>query len=194
MTITQSTSAGTLTYRLATLDDKDLLLRFREECGWGGPKIHEYLGNPDRPFCIFILEKEDGEKVDVGMGGWALDMPDDQETASRKDRVVYLSSLFIRKAYQSTGLGSKSINLLEKVAIEEHKAETLTLDTTAYHTYIDEDGWTIEDKDTRSKNCVWYEKKGYREYKDPRPQFPNPSRTDPNRKLQAVFLRRPVAS
>ncbi|WWC69762.1 uncharacterized protein I206_103705 [Kwoniella pini CBS 10737] len=194
MTIAQTTHAGILTYRMATIDDKELLLDFRKECGWGGPKILEYLGNPDRPFCVFILSKDNGEKTEVGMGGWALDMIDDQETASRKHRIVYLSSLFIRKAYQASGLGSRAVDILEKVAIEIYNAKTLTLDTTAYHTYIDEDGWLIEDTERQGKNWSWYERRGYREYREPRPQFPHPSATDPGRKLQGVFLRRHVTS
>ncbi|WWD01749.1 hypothetical protein V866_008695 [Kwoniella sp. B9012] len=193
MTITVPSTSGTLSYRLAQENDRQLLLDLRKECGWGAPKIQKYLGDPDRPFCIFLLERENGQVEEVGMGGWCLDMPEDQDTASRERRIVYLSSLFIRKAYQANGLGTKAIDLMEKAAIEEYGAKVITLDTTAYHTYVDEEGYAVEDFNQRGRAVRWYEKRGYTEYREPKPFFPHPTKTDPDRHLQAVFMRKSVS-
>ncbi|WVW83492.1 hypothetical protein I302_105513 [Kwoniella bestiolae CBS 10118] len=193
MTVTVNLSTkSTLSFRIAQEEDRQLLLDLRRECGWGAPKIQQFLGYPDRPFCIFLLERESGEVEEVGMGGWCLDMDDDQETASRQRGIVYISSLFIRKAYQAGGLGTKAIDLLEKAAVEVYGAKVITLDTTAYFTYVDEEGWLVEDFNRRGRAVAWYEKRGYREYRDPEPTFPHASRTDPDRKLQAVFMRKSV--
>lgn len=74
-----------LGYRLAGEGDYELLKQLRRECGWGLDKLEKRWRDPDWKFCILTLRGED-----VGMGGWALDFPDDQETASRRDHTVYL--------------------------------------------------------------------------------------------------------
>lgn len=60
------------------------------ECGWGLERLAEYWDDPDRPLCVFTMEK-DGKKEDVGMGGWILRLEDDLEAASKEHGSVGLS-------------------------------------------------------------------------------------------------------
>lgn len=81
-----------LSYRLAETDrDYDLLHDMRLECGWGADRLMAYRADPDRVLCILSMQAADYETVDVGMGGWVLDMPKNQQTASREQGIVYLS-------------------------------------------------------------------------------------------------------
>lgn len=79
MTVTPDISfpGFALECRLAeTPHDRELLLSFREECGWGMDKIKESWGDPTRPLCIFFISprvKDRDEVEDVGMGGWILE-------------------------------------------------------------------------------------------------------------------------
>ena len=162
--------APQLRFRIAQGDDLNLLRRFRIECGWGEQRLEQYWGNPDRPLCVFTLGDED-----VGMGGWLLELPD-PNAASRSTGAVQISTflsafsilttggLFIRKKYQSAGLGTQAMDLLENAAVEVYGARTLTLETTAF-VIVTEDGVDIERFDEPSKQSLWYEKRGYRVYK-----------------------------
>lgn len=75
-----------LGYRLATEADYELLRQLRKECGWGIEKLELSWGSPDWRFCVLTLEGGD-----VGMGGWALDLPQEPEAASRETKTVHLS-------------------------------------------------------------------------------------------------------
>jgi len=78
-----------LGYRIVTDADLPLLLRYRQECGWGEEAVKKNWNDPDRIYCVFesII---DGEKQDVGMGCWYLHQPDDLELACRDDDVVHI--------------------------------------------------------------------------------------------------------
>jgi hypothetical protein len=78
-----------LSYRVALDTDYDLLIGFRRECGWGEPDVRSHWKDTDRVYCVFESEI-DGTKLDVGMGAWYLDMPQDREMASRADKVIRL--------------------------------------------------------------------------------------------------------
>jgi hypothetical protein len=83
-----------LGYRIVTDADLPLLLRYRQECGWGEEAVKKNWNDPDRIYCVFesII---DGEKQDVGMGCWYLHQPDDLELASRDNHVVHIGESFI---------------------------------------------------------------------------------------------------
>ncbi|WWC85194.1 uncharacterized protein L201_000053 [Kwoniella dendrophila CBS 6074] len=190
MEVTLPANQGTLSYRIATEDDRQLLLDLREECGWGKEKINAYLGNPDRPFCIFYLDKH----TVVGMGGWIIHNPNDLEAANREKGSVYISSLFIRHAYQRKSIGTKAMDLLERTCEDEFGAKIITLDTTAYHVTIDEDDFRIEHPDIRGRSIAFYERRGYKEYREPKPTFPQASFPDSDRLLTAVFMSKPATT
>lgn len=78
-----------LSYRVALDSDYDLLIGYRRECGWGEDDVRDHFTDPDRVYCVFE-SVIDGTKEDVGMGSWYLDIPDDQELASRKDKIIRL--------------------------------------------------------------------------------------------------------
>jgi hypothetical protein len=78
-----------LGYRIATDADLPLLLRYRQECGWGEEAVKRNWNDPDRIYCVFE-SVIDGEKQDVGMGCWYLHQPDDWELACRDTCVVHI--------------------------------------------------------------------------------------------------------
>lgn len=84
---TPVTPPGTLSYRLVTEDDFDLLLRYRQECGWGEDRLRERWMKSDYPLCVFVLQLPDGSEQDVGMGGWLLE---EEGHASKRDGWVKL--------------------------------------------------------------------------------------------------------
>jgi hypothetical protein len=79
----------TVTHRVARPDDLPLLLRFREECGWGSESLQRNWSDPDRIFCVFMADI-DGEVKDVGMGCWYMHQPDDLELACRETGVIHI--------------------------------------------------------------------------------------------------------
>jgi hypothetical protein len=83
-----------LGYRIVTDADLPLLLRYRQECGWGEEAVKKNWNDPDRIYCVFesIIE---GEKQDVGMGCWYLHQPDDLELACRDTHVVHIGESLI---------------------------------------------------------------------------------------------------
>ena len=78
-----------LGYRIVTDSDLPLLLRYRQECGWGEEAVKKNWNDPDRIYCVFESVVE-GEKQDVGMGCWYLHQPDDLELACRDTDVVHI--------------------------------------------------------------------------------------------------------
>lgn len=78
-----------VTHRIAKSEDLPLLIRYREECGWGVPAVLKGMKDPDRIYCIFRSEI-DGQIEDVGMGCWYLHQPDDLELACRDKQVIHL--------------------------------------------------------------------------------------------------------
>ncbi|KAK4689139.1 hypothetical protein P7C73_g958, partial [Tremellales sp. Uapishka_1] len=120
-----------LSYRMAHEADLPLLRDYRAECGWGLERLEGQWGNPDRPLCILSVE-QDGQKEDIGMGGWVLNDEEDQEAASRATHTVELCSLYIRAQHQRGGLGSQALLLLERLAFELFQATAVTLDAVAY--------------------------------------------------------------
>lgn len=79
-----------LTLRPAKPTDYDQLYQYRIQCGWGEERLKTYWQDPDRPLCILQISIN-GEERDIGMGGWILDVPEDQVIASRKTNTVELS-------------------------------------------------------------------------------------------------------
>lgn len=57
------------------------------------------------------------------------------------------------------------MDILERVARDEYGATWVTLDTTAYHTDIRDDGVFVEDLARPGKNIGWYNRRGYLQYK-----------------------------
>ncbi|GFZ51988.1 hypothetical protein JCM24511_09759 [Saitozyma sp. JCM 24511] len=185
---TPVTPPGTLSYRLVTEDDFDLLLRYRQECGWGEDRLRENWMKSDYPLCVFVLQLPDGSEQDVGMGGWLLE---EEGHASKKDGWVKLSSLFIDTSFQRLGLGRLAIGLLEELAAELFHAKVLTLDTTAYHVARSGDypDWKyVEVVSQPSNNSLWYKKLGYEPYGDIVPHFPDPS--NPGNQFCALFMKK----
>lgn len=82
-------SINDLRIRIATIEDRELLLSLRLECGWGGDKVQLNLGKDNYPYCIFTLGPDETQVV--GMAGWVLELEKDPETASRERKTVYLS-------------------------------------------------------------------------------------------------------
>ena len=78
-----------LGYRIVNDGDLQLLLQYRQECGWGEEAVKNNWNDPDRIYCVFE-SVIDGEKQDVGMGCWYLHQPDDLELACRDKDVVHL--------------------------------------------------------------------------------------------------------
>jgi hypothetical protein len=79
-----------LAFRPAKEADFDQLYQYRIQCGWGEARLKDHWQHPDRPLCIFYLVL-DGKQTDIGMGGWILDVPDDQVIACRETHTVELS-------------------------------------------------------------------------------------------------------
>lgn len=81
-----------LTHRIATKDELPLLIRFREECGYGLPGLMKGINDPDRIYCVFMMDI-DGEKRDVGMACWYLHQPDNLDLACRDTGIVLIGKL-----------------------------------------------------------------------------------------------------
>ena len=184
----ESAQGSALSYRVARKEDSPLLREMRIECGWGLEKLEKRLGNPDWIFCIFT-KVIDGEAKDVGMGGWCMAspydgaLPDEENLASREDKIVYLSecpegrlyirranihdiaSLFIRNKYQRLGFGAAAMDLLEDVARDVYGAHYVTLDTTRYHNEQGPHGTFFEDWTRDSHKVAWYKSRGYTEFR-----------------------------
>lgn len=79
-----------LDYRIAQQDDLPLLRQYRKECGWGLERLEKNWNDPNRPLCVLILD-QDGQRKDIGMGGWILEMEDELDAACKKDKIVQLS-------------------------------------------------------------------------------------------------------
>ncbi|ORX38649.1 hypothetical protein BD324DRAFT_621787 [Kockovaella imperatae] len=182
-----------LSLRRATKADLDILTDMRKECGWGWEKLPARVEkNRDWILCVFTKEV-DGEIRDVGMGGWGLDWPEYPFMASRADKVVYLTSLFIRHAYQGLGLGGTAMDLLEREARDTFGGQVVTLDTARYAYDSRRDlqvGHDSNDREKVSSNLSWYVRRGYEEFRDPVPLFPDPRPDDPDYKIVAAFLRK----
>jgi hypothetical protein len=56
------------------------------------------------------------------------------------------------------------MDLLERVAIDEYNANTITLDTAAYRCTT-MDGDLFEDKTMPNRTIAWYKGRGYEEFK-----------------------------
>jgi hypothetical protein len=112
------------------------------------------------------------------MACWLLHQPDDLGLANKDQKVVHLgksrrsgaadnlASLFIQHRYQGFGFGSKALSLLERVAVEQYGAETVTLDTVAYFISPATDGpYHLEDLSRQSRTVGWYVGKGYSQFR-----------------------------
>lgn len=76
------------------------------------------------------------------------------------------ASLFIAHRYQGKKIGTAAIDLLERVAVLEMGAKSLTLDTTAYLTIWDETHfWREEDKTKPGVSVAWYKARGYTQFR-----------------------------
>lgn len=62
------------------------------------------------------------------------------------------------------------MDLLERVAVEQYNAAWITLDTAAYWTVMDPDGFAIEDKTREGRTVAWYRARGYEQFKVRRAQ------------------------
>lgn len=83
-----------LSYRIVRDTDYELLIGYRQECGWGEEDVRSHFTDPDRVYCV-LESVVNGAKVDVGMGSWYLNMPEDQEMANREDRVIRLCEFML---------------------------------------------------------------------------------------------------
>lgn len=81
-----------------------------------------------------------------------------------------VASLYILKQHQGRGFGGQAMDLLERVAVEQYNAAWITLDTAAYWTVMDPDGFAIEDKTREGRTVAWYRARGYEQFKVRRAQ------------------------
>ncbi|KAL7424241.1 hypothetical protein Q5752_001827 [Cryptotrichosporon argae] len=191
VSVASDAAKAALRFRLATAADLDLLVRFRRECGWGEERVRANLGNPDYQMCIFIASI-DGTDVEVGMGGWILEVPG---WASKADGWVRLSALFISKKYQGLGYGGRALDLLERGAVDLFGARVFTLDTSAHDRVVSADGAEYdEDTSVESRNVGWYKRRGYEVYNGPEPRFQLPAQADKERKILAVDMKKPASA
>lgn len=106
-----------LGYRIVTDADLPLLLRYRQECGWGEEAVKKNWNDPDRIYCVFE-SVIDGEKQDVGMGCWYLHQPDDLELACRDTNVVHIGQSFI---FTSSRLFSRRVVLIASLSFHSRQ-------------------------------------------------------------------------
>ncbi|KAK4684035.1 hypothetical protein P7C73_g6174, partial [Tremellales sp. Uapishka_1] len=180
----------TLKYRPVQQKDYALLRQFRVECGWGIPKLDNHWLDPDWPLCVFYTETDDGQD-EVGMGGWVLDMPEDQDAASRALRNVHLTSLYIQHRYRGAQLGTQALAMLEIGAKEQFDARYVTLMTTAYHTDWNGEHW-VENVASPSRSSLWYKGKGYEEFRPRTAGILSPIPENPDRTMMSVWMRKGV--
>ena len=143
-----------LQHRRARESDRETLLAMRKECGWGSDRIDKYLYDSDMATYLFYRtindEAEAEEKeIPVGMGCLTFDLSDDPDMASRERGNIALSestlltpstnliirlpaSVFVFGRERGSGIGNRIFTILEGLAVREHAANTLTVDTRAF--------------------------------------------------------------
>ena len=169
-----------LQHRRARESDRETLLAMRKECGWGSDRIDKYLYDSDMATYLFYRtindEAEAEEKeIPVGMGCLTFDLSDDPDMASRERGNIALSestlltpstnliirlpaSVFVFGRERGSGIGNRIFTILEGLAVREHAANTLTVDTRAFQV-----AWAREGEPSYLKR--WYERLGYNEFR-----------------------------
>lgn len=80
--------------------------------------------------------------------------------------------------YQGRKIGSEALDLLERVAVLELGAKSVTLDTTAYFTtFVQPEGggpkYVVEDPTRQGRTVAWYQARGYRQFRVSPKHWPN---------------------
>jgi hypothetical protein len=163
-----------LHHRRVRESDRETLLAMRKECGWGTDRIDSFLFEPSMTTYHFYRESEAGEEVPVGMGCLTFDLPKDPDMASRERGIIAISkhrrrevlylnsfpsaSVFVFNKERGSGVGNRIFSILEGIAVQEHHAKTLAVDTRAFKI-----AWACQGEPSYLKR--WYERLGYVEFR-----------------------------
>ncbi|GHJ85464.1 hypothetical protein NliqN6_1866 [Naganishia liquefaciens] len=186
-----------LHHRRARESDRETLLAMRKECGWGTDRLDKYLYDPTMATYIFYRTanedegRKEHEEIPIGMGCLTFDLPEDPDMASRARGNIALTSVFVFGRERGSGVGNRIFTILEGIAVHEHAAKTLTVDTRAFQV-----AWAREGEPSYLKK--WYERLGYVEFRPAEPRYSQDGhpecRDSPDKDalLYACFLRKLV--